>query len=261
MEKSERRKKIISRGTDRMALITGRIQSLDPDPFLKSTSFSIPHRDPPPALHARSSSEPRAANQEPLLPDEILHGGLDVPDTITRHYNDGEFSKRNDSVSRVSNLQRLEIKEVDTSKAEHENALEKPCSGYIFSNITPNQVNFGIISSEDTRVICSVVLAVLVVLSHVTLPPNVLKPKSLIAYRPLYVVLLTDVIIVAAKLGPHARTRKDYNEPIKIEEDGDNWGGAVKLLELGLVLHQTVRALFIDCSFYLVVVVCGLSLV
>ncbi|KAK6153667.1 hypothetical protein DH2020_013306 [Rehmannia glutinosa] len=258
MEKAERRKKIISRGTDRLALITGRIQSLEPDPFVKSTSFSTPRRDPPPAQHARSSSEPGTANGEPLLQDELRHGGADVPYTETRRDNDEGVSIGNDSDSRVSYLRNLEKKEVAILTSENAYLPEKSL-GYLFSSITPNEINFSIISSEDTRAICSVVLAILVVLSCVTLPPNLVKPTSLLAYRPLYVVLLTDVFIVARRLAPYAQIRKEDKEP-KIEEDGDNWGGAVKLLELGLVLHQTIRALFIDFSFYLVIVVCGLSL-
>ncbi|KAL3655510.1 hypothetical protein CASFOL_001296 [Castilleja foliolosa] len=258
MEKSERRKKIISRGTDRMALITGRIQSLDPDPFLKSTSFSTPRRDPPTALHARSSSEPGAANQEALIPD----GGYDEPDIVSRHvHNDDKISKRNDPEIKVP---RVEKREPSRFKPEYTNIPEKQYSSCILSSITRNEIHFSILSTEDTRAICSIVLAILVVLSYIALPNNDEKPKSLITYRPLCVVVLTDVFIVAAKLAPYAQIRKEcYKEPVMMtgEEDGDNWGGAVKLLELGLVLHQTIRALFIDCSFYLVVVVCGLSMV
>lgn len=57
MEREARRKKIASRGTDRMALITGRIQALDPN-LSKSSSFSNPIPDHLPAQHARSTSEP-----------------------------------------------------------------------------------------------------------------------------------------------------------------------------------------------------------
>ncbi|GER52428.1 phosphorylase b kinase gamma catalytic chain, partial [Striga asiatica] len=255
MEKSERRKKIISQGTDRLALITGRIQTLDPDPPFKSTSFSTPRRDPPPAIHARSSSEPRAVNQEPLLSDHHLLAGADSPDSITRHDNNEEFPKENYS---ESNVGKLEGKEAARLRPECTKLPEKPLV-HLFRFISLNEINFSIISSEDTRAICSVVLAILVVLSYITLPPNEVKPKSLLAYKPLYVVLLTDVFIVCVKLAPYAHIRKEYVMEPKMKEDGDNWGGAVKLLEFGLVLHQTIRALFIDCSFYFVVVVFGLS--
>lgn len=63
MEKEQRRRKIIARGTDRMALITGRINTLDPDPISKCSSFSV-NRPDAPALHARSTSEPLSANDQ-----------------------------------------------------------------------------------------------------------------------------------------------------------------------------------------------------
>lgn len=176
-----------------------------------------------------------------------------------KHDSFEEVSKGNDSRSRVSDLRKLEQKDVAALTSDNAYLPEKQW-GCLLSSIPAKEINFSIISTEDTRAICSVVLAILVVLSHVNLPHNVVKPKSLIAYRPLYVVLLTDVLIVAARLAPYAQIRKEDKEP-KIEEDEHNLGGAVKLLELGLVLHQMIRAFFIDCSFYLVVVVFGLSLV
>ncbi|CAA0837240.1 Unknown protein [Striga hermonthica] len=145
---------------------------------------------------------------------------------------------------------------------------------YHLSSISPKEINFSIISSENTRVICSLVIAILVVLSHVNLPHNVVESNSLIAYRPLYALLLTDMLLVAARLALYSEGKevddKDaeleglggHNDNNKKKNIGDNnWDGAVKLLEWGLVLHQTVRAVFIDCSFYVAVVVCGLSLV
>lgn len=56
MERQARRKKIKSREMDRMALITGRIQNLDPT-IAKSSSFSDIRTDDLPK-HSRSSSEP-----------------------------------------------------------------------------------------------------------------------------------------------------------------------------------------------------------
>ncbi|KAL7152482.1 hypothetical protein ABFS83_04G100300 [Erythranthe nasuta] len=253
MEKEQRRRKIISRGTDRMALITGRIQSLDPDPFSKSSSFTTPRRDNPPAQHARSSSEPGEA----LFQVDHSNGGDEVADTVTRNYNEDEISEVYNPGSSVSYLQKIEEKRAPPSTV-NPNSPQKSL-GYFLSSITLNEINFTIISSEDTRVICAVVLAILVVLSHINLPQNVAKRQSLIVYRPLLVVLLTDLFIVARRLAPFAQIKKEDKNP-RIEEDGDNWGGAFKLLELGLVLHQTIRAIFIDCSFYLVIVVCGLSL-
>ncbi|PIN04452.1 hypothetical protein CDL12_23009 [Handroanthus impetiginosus] len=259
MEKQERRRKIISRGNDRMALITGRIQTLDQDPFAKSSSFSTPRREPPPPVHARSSSEPSATNEEALFQDEHRHGGNDAPDTVTRHDNDEEVYKGNDSAYRVSPLRKLDKKEVATLTSENANLRERP-SSYFPSSTALKEINSSIISSEDTRAICSVVLAILVILSHIHLPHDVVKPKSLIAYKPLYVVFLTDVFLVAAKMAPHKQQIRKVDTEPKLEKDGQNLDGAVKWLELGLVLYEAICALFIDCSCCLVIVICGLSL-
>ncbi|KAK6148867.1 hypothetical protein DH2020_016392 [Rehmannia glutinosa] len=260
MEREARRKKIASRGTDRMALITGRIQTIDPN-ISKSCSFSNPTLDYLPAQHSRSSSEP-AGDENRAMFHDYPHGEIDVkgeddvPDPLISHDKDeDEVSRENASGKRVSDL---DEKEVAILSFQSGDFPEKPFE-YHLSSITPKEINFSIISSENTRVICSFVIAILVVLSHINLPHNVVKSKSLIAYRPLYAVLVTDMLIVAARLALYSEGKVDDKE-VKFEGGGENWDGAVKLLEWGLVLHQTLRAVFIDCSFYLAIVVCGLSL-
>ncbi|KAL7140089.1 hypothetical protein ABFS83_09G097700 [Erythranthe nasuta] len=236
MEREARRKKISSQGTDRMALITGRIQTLDPN-LSKSSSFSDPIQHHLPAQHARSTSEPVAEKDIPLFQD----------------YSHDEVSRRNASLvpTRASDF------------SDGPNLREKPIE-YHLGSITPKEINFSIISSENTRALCSFAIAVLVVLSHVNnLPHNVVKSKSLIAYRPLYAVLLTDALIVAARIALYSQGKEENEEESKFEDDygKQNWDGAVKLLEWGLVLHQILRAVFIDCSFYLSIVICGLCFV
>ncbi|KAH6817452.1 hypothetical protein C2S51_001055 [Perilla frutescens var. frutescens] len=80
---------------------------------------------------------------------------------------------------------------------------------------------------------------------------KVIKSKSLIDYRPLCAVLLSDLLIVSATLALLSQG-KESEKQVKLEAD-------VKLLEWGLILHQTIRAVFIDCSLYLAIVICGLS--
>lgn len=215
-----------------------------------------------------------------LISSHIIHrveGGDDAAGTLLSYDNVEEVSEENAPRGGVSHLRKnkLNEKEAETvSSPEEKSSLittrvskfsdnakfpEKPFE-YHLSSITPKEINFSIISSENTRVVCSFVIAVLVVLSHVNLPHNVVKSKSLIAYRPLYAVLLTDMLIVAARIALYSQGREDEEEA-KFKGDDHNWEGAVKLLEWGLVMHQTLRAIFIDCSFYLAIVICGLSIV
>ncbi|KAL0354696.1 UNVERIFIED_CONTAM: hypothetical protein Sradi_3916500 [Sesamum radiatum] len=228
MEREARRKKIASQGNDRLALITGRIHNRDPN-ISRSCSFS------------------RYTNED--------------DDAIFQDH--GNVSKANASGMRVSDLQKPEQSSLVDSKvsnaADKANLPDKP-SEYRRGFITPKQVIFSIISSEDTRAICALVIAVLVVLSHISLPHDVVKSKSLIAYRPLYAVLLTDMLIVAARLVLYAHGQ-EVDSQSNFEVDGFNWIRAIKMLEWGVVLHHTLRAILIDCSFYLAIVVCCLSLV
>lgn len=164
----------------------------------------------------------------------LLEGGDDVSDS--------------DALISVSNA------------SKDSNLPEKPFE-YHLSTISVREIHFSILSSERSRVVCSLVIAVLVVLSHINLPHKVIKSKSLIAYRPLYAVLLTDVLIIGARLALYSQGKEKEEREVKSEKDKENWDGAVTLLEWGLMMHQAVRAVFIDCSLYLAIVICGLSLV
>ncbi|KAK4764972.1 hypothetical protein SAY86_026062 [Trapa natans] len=125
------------------------------------------------------------------------------------------------------------------------------------------RLNSCILESERTRGCCAFILAVLVVLSYVSYPlfgSHVVKSGSVVASRPLYILLLADVTIVFARLLSMPRNFEETAEERKVtREENQNWVEAVKVLERGLVAYQTVRAIFIDCSIYMVVVICGLS--
>lgn len=244
MEREARRKKIKSREMDRMALITGRMKTFDPN-VVKSSSFSHNNREeedhlPDLTKHSRSSSEPPPPENDVvgLFPDHPYDGEED-------------FSKQN-----ATNISQKEValQALVTSRGA---PLPGKQFEYHLNSITPRDINFSIISSENTRAICSFVIAVLVVLSHINLPHKVIKSKSLIDYRPLYAVMLSDLLIVSATLALLSQGKENEREA-KLEKDV-NWDGAVKLLEWGLILYQTIRAVFIDCSLYLAIVVCGLA--
>lgn len=125
------------------------------------------------------------------------------------------------------------------------------------------RLNSCILESEGTRGCCAFIIAVLVVLSYVGYPlfgSHIVKSGSVVASRPLYILLLTDVTIVFARLLNAQRNSEEAVEERKVpKEENQNWDGAVKVLERGLVAYQSIRAVFIDCSIYMVVVICGLS--
>ncbi|KAL2554969.1 hypothetical protein Fot_08588 [Forsythia ovata] len=290
MEREARRKRIVERGSDRLALISGRIDSLDPPSSPNSfhggsSTYSTPRDD----FRGHAHSALDSAIKSTVFFEDHRHGGNDTSNIWSRHDIDDGVSqvKATKSEAKVAEVEQSEVKSVlrPISAAKSGNEVEsshvpttvsnsscdanakpprKPPFSDFFGSITPREINSCIITSENTRVFCSIAISILVVLSHVNLPRKVVKSKSLIAWRPLYVVLLTDLMIVAARLALYVQRGSEKAEQDKeqrFQEDGHNWGSAMKLLEFGLVLHQTIRAIFIDCSFYLAIVVCGLSLV
>ncbi|CAK9161471.1 unnamed protein product [Ilex paraguariensis] len=262
-----------------MALITGRIETLNSS----SLSSSICH-------HSHTSSSPASFSQDPPPHDQPqppnFHDSKgEVDDSVTplKHEtvegfsrgNAFEFGSRGKQIDTnteairapaVEFRERVELSSVAArvpNASDYTELLSKACGRYL-NFFTLKDINSCIVASENTRVFCSIIIAVLVVLSHTNLPRNIVKSKSIIASKPLYVLLLTDLTIVLAQLTLEKRrdSEKDKEEKETVsQKDGHNWRGAIKILEVGLVLHQTMRAILIDCSFYVVIVICGLSLV
>lgn len=170
-----------------------------------------------------------------------LVGGSEPSEASTKHDQADAASKKSNSRNRVP------------KQKVAANSTKKKCINPL-GPFTAQAINFSLLTSEEIRAFFSVSLGLLVVLSQIVFKPNKLAP-----FRPLYALLLTDLLIVAARLVPYARTRLEVET--KYEDNDNNLEGAVKLLELGMVLHQMTSAIFIDCSFYLVVVILGLSLV
>uniref|UniRef100_A0A5B7BHC0 Uncharacterized protein n=1 Tax=Davidia involucrata TaxID=16924 RepID=A0A5B7BHC0_DAVIN len=275
-----RKRKIVERGSDRMALITGRIQTL-----------ASPSSSQPPHLLSHTQSSPARSFQDqfPQPPNPIdvgPKGEDDTSDPSLKHDIGDGFSRGNafDFGSRVEPQLRKCETNVEAIRAPAEEIMNElqpspvtarvpkapvdmelvseACGGHL-NLFTPREINSCIMATEATRVFCSITIALLVVLSYINLPRNIVKSKSVIASRPLYILLITDVTIVLARLLLERRRgfeKAKEDEKIGLKEDGHNWAGAVKVLEMGLVFYQTVRAIFIDFSFYAVVVICGLSL-
>lgn len=124
------------------------------------------------------------------------------------------------------------------------------------------RLNSCVLESENMRACCALIIAVLVVLSYSGYP-FVAKSDSVISSRPLYILLVTDATIVLVRmyLDMQRSAEETLDESGEAQEDSDNWGGAVMVLERGLAVYQTVRGVFIDCSVYMVLVICCLSVV
>lgn len=124
-------------------------------------------------------------------------------------------------------------------------------------------ISSSITATESTRSLCSLAMAILVVLSYGGFPlfgSYILK--SVICFRPLYLLLLTNITIVVAQLlekkrGLQSSEEQATSSPVGEAALFDQLGNA---LEIGLLLKNVTSALLMDCSIYSIVVVCCLSL-
>lgn len=248
--KSERRRRIVERGSERIAFIN----SVHLDNVEDSASSHL--------LHTISSPN----NRHDTVDDEFLRETTsdlepeEVP-KLSKFATDTEALRL--PLSPISSRNKLPLSHI-TSRI-HKVASDRKSSlkqyGIHLNLYSLKELNFCIIASETTRVSCSIVIALLVVLSNINLHRNIVKSRSFISSNPLYILLLTDVTIVIGWLTVNRlRLSEKIEEEVRLKEDKDIWGGAFRILEFGLVAHQTIRAIFIDFSFYAVIVVCGLSL-
>ena len=130
---------------------------------------------------------------------------------------------------------------------------------------TPKQICSAILASENIRLLSSVTVALIVVLSYLGFPLlGTYIIKSIISFRPLYLLLLTNVTVVLAQLlfgkqRGFQRAARDENETTQL--NGYGWAEQVsRILETGLVMQKAFDAVFMDCSVYAITVICGLSL-
>ncbi|XP_010535264.1 PREDICTED: uncharacterized protein LOC104810618 [Tarenaya hassleriana] len=239
VDREERRRRIMERGSDRLAMITGQLHNLDPS-SPSSSSW---------ASHQRAYSEsfmPQMSSDDHLTP-EILAPSYQIQEEKT--------AREEAKLSSSRPFPRKPAKPAEPTRPE---TRQRPRTGFFSSK----KLNSSIINSERTRSLSSLIIASLVVL----LPRlRIVSSDSISAMRPLYVLLLTDCAIVLNHLlmeGSKGSGREtgEGGEDGSGSGGGETWEGAEKLLERSLVVYQAFRGVFIDCSLYMVVVICGLSI-
>ncbi|OUZ99920.1 hypothetical protein BVC80_9069g28 [Macleaya cordata] len=297
-----RRRRIVERGEDRLALITGRIQALDSSSSSSSQPQQQPEPEPEPQLHHAHtfSSPPLLSRQDQIrydfrsdrsfvTPDDDIDEN-DVPGTLLPKHetsNESPSSAAADSGNQVEPLLRKCETNVDTMRSPPLD-ISSPVLSTVedSSKITPSdtrplsraeprshpklftakRISSSITASENSRILCSITIALLVVLSHLSLP--ILSSgivKNFLTSRPLYLVLLGNITIVLARLlfGKQGGSKKAEEEARKVPSEEPNGSKAMdvgKALDTGLLMYKAFRAAFMDCSVYAVIVVCGLSL-
>ncbi|KAK4747047.1 hypothetical protein SAY87_026084 [Trapa incisa] len=256
-----RRRRIVERGPDRLALITGRIQTL-PSPLSSS---------PP---DAPSSPPSMAGPDQPHLSDESHLAEDKLSEALFQKLEptfDGRCPDVNNSeLFPVKDHAALDPKSesISTSMSGHaphssENVHPSNLLGNLLKLVNTRQINSAVATSSSTRLLCSVVGGLLVVLSTVGFPilgSRIIR--GILIFRPLYLILLTNMTIIMAGLisfkQDHERAAKEDNRNHPTDEIG--WADHVgNSLELGFLVMKFLDAIIMDCSIYSVIVVCGLS--
>lgn len=163
---------------------------------------------------------------------------------------------------KLSTLVHKPIKSSEPKKQEEARST-KSQSQRPRSYFSSKKLNASIISSERTRSLSSLTIATFVIL----LPKlNIIRSDNILALRPLWLLILTDCAIVMSHLtmeaseGGLSHEMEEDEGKVKDGNNGANWSDAEKLLERGVVVYQALRGMFIDCSLYMVIVICGVSL-
>ncbi|KAL5558784.1 hypothetical protein UlMin_034995 [Ulmus minor] len=283
-----RRRKIVERGSDRLALITGRIQTLPASSPLPTSSDlhpqtqdTIPLSQPFASHHedyeSHVTGKSTAPSQEdkgysPVLPED--NPSTDAGPTIDNFDGSNQVAPLNkfepnlealrapasdDSIARASLVSSTD-QSSSVSALAAENRLGRTQK---FGSFSPNQISTALGATERTRIFCSLAIALVVILSHIGFPLLGSKMvKGVLSFRPLYLVLLTNVTVVLAKLLDKQRVsgRTDRPENQTPPADGNDWATQLgKTLEIGFLMKKMIDAVFMDCAVYAILAVCGLS--
>ncbi|XP_022131304.1 uncharacterized protein LOC111004568 [Momordica charantia] len=283
--RESRRRRILERGSDRLALITGQIQSLpspspSPSPYAGTEDSSTQ-----PLISDRQDLQPRISDQHTVSDEK----GKLVGSTL--QHKDPQIDARSSAYHGTSSAPlSSKHKAVETAVASTQEDVGKApprlarsegqnsslstlgrdqCYNPKLPPVTSfslNELSSAISESEMTRLCFSATIAFLVVASYVGFP---FLGQSLtrigFGSRPLYLLLLTNVTVVLGRLlftkkkgfrGPH---RGDGQVTPLVGQSSIEQIG--KVLEAGLLVQKAMGAIFMDCSVFAVIVVSGLSFV
>ncbi|ESR63835.1 hypothetical protein CICLE_v10009124mg [Citrus x clementina] len=277
--RESRRRKILERGSDRLAFVTGRapppsqlhhapetdsskpLVSNEPRLSDQTTDSSVGNDkiegDPLGSTLLKQDSAVDAANSsafnnersaESLLPESKTRTeASSVPALVVNGREQSSFCLSTDQNSSVS-------------ASSREQQHMEPRRGQL-KFLTPSQISSAISATERTRLFCSIAIALFVVFSYLEFPPlGSGFIKLILGFRPLFLVLLTNVTAVVSRLlfnnrgGFQRAVRGGDNSP-----STDSWAQVSNTLEVGLMMQKVIDAIFMDCSVYSIVVICGLA--
>uniref|UniRef100_A0A0E0GAQ0 Uncharacterized protein n=1 Tax=Oryza nivara TaxID=4536 RepID=A0A0E0GAQ0_ORYNI len=288
-----RRRRLVERGADRLAFITGQAQTLPSDPLPDSPLNSVDAATP--QISERNASEggisgdkfsniTRLHKSQPtdVVPEsqlsakarqEIHDGDLlrefktsstvpeiqPVNETPMQRHGEETLGKRINH-DRTATVTRKEMetrpKSVPPNQSNQaENAAWSVETLKEHLNFTPHEITQAISATEYNRFLASIAVAFLAVLSNWGLDIGGTITRVLVGTRPLLFLIITNVTIVFTLL----MENKDPN--VRGRSAGSNLGSADSLgqmLEIGLLLQKSLGALLMDCSICAVILICFL---
>lgn len=126
------------------------------------------------------------------------------------------------------------------------------------NTITPKQIGAAIDASEYGRMFSSLLIALLVLLSHLGFS----SLGSIVSFRPVFLLLLTDATIVLGRVllthhhgEPSSASRRENSVMNGQQGIAEQVGNA---LEMVLTMKKIMNAVSMDFSLYAVFLICGL---
>ncbi|XP_057478216.1 uncharacterized protein LOC130765731 [Actinidia eriantha] len=274
-----RRRRIVDRGADRLALITGRFQTLPSSSSPLESHHSHADSCPPSISHHHDLGSHEGEDKSSsslLLQHESASESVEINANDSQSKKKQPFLHKSETSTGALRGTPMEIYDTLQSPQAVSTVQDSPISPPGTHDrlepqvrrckfFTPNQISSAIAATERTRIYCTLAAAILVVLSYGGFPilgSSIIR--NLVFFKPLYLVLLTNVSIVLARL-----LLKEQRGLERVEQEANNVssvGGydlaeqAGKALELGLALQNVMGAAFMDFSVYAILVICGLSL-
>ncbi|KAG0494252.1 hypothetical protein HPP92_005246 [Vanilla planifolia] len=266
-----RRKRLAERRTDRLAFITGQSQSL---------GQPAPH-DVPQTPTKEAFDDGTAAASE-----TIGHSSADVAsnvaDIIYREELTFQQSEERPNPQMISNftLTNRENESVEQPKSNVEDISGRLFTTSLFQRsgthngpratnatspstrltlFTPTEIGHSVLATENLRLVTAFVVALLVVLSYRDVLVGGGRLISIICFRPLVVVLLTDAAVILGWVllnqGINQSNEKDVRNT---SQEGEGWPNELgKIFEVGQMLLKVLGAAFMDCSICAVIMICG----
>ncbi|KAF0922107.1 hypothetical protein E2562_024679 [Oryza meyeriana var. granulata] len=287
-----RRRRLVERGSDRLAFITGQAHSLPSDPPPDSPLSTVDATAPQISEWQASEggisgdkfsnktqlqkSEPSgvvpdsqlsAKARQEILDDDLLQGlktNSTVPEiqpvneTPLRRHSEETLSKKinHDRTSVPRREMEMRPRSVPPNQSNlAENAAWSVKTLKEHLNFTPNEITQAVSATEYNRFLASIIVAFLVVLSNWGLDIGGIITRVLVGTRPLLFLIITNITIVFTLL------MENKDPDVRGRSAGSNLGSADSLgqmLEIGLLLQKSLSALLMDCSVCAVILICFL---